>query len=77
MKKAYVLEIEDATNLGGPMGTEYTSTVGIELFETESAAKKYAEQHCKKEKGEWVKSGDHSSWDAGGFIYTIRIQEVR
>ena len=72
------LEIEDATNLGGPMGTEHTTTIGTEYFSTVDKAKQWAnKQKVNSWAPKWGKYGKEWAADVGCRIYTIRIVEVR
>jgi hypothetical protein len=50
MKPVFQLTCEDASNLGGPMGSEYTTTLWTELFTEREKAVKYAVDWCKKRK---------------------------
>lgn len=75
--KVFELKSENLTNLGGPMGSEYTTTNWRKLFETEEAAKKYAEKNYGR-KIKWVKSGKHTrSPDLSYVMYHIKEVKVK
>jgi hypothetical protein len=65
-----ILICEDATHLGGPMGTEYTTPLWAKSFDDVAMAKRYAEKHFKK-RIDWC--GHAKSWsaDVGCYIYNI------
>lgn len=44
----YKAVAEDLTNLGGPMGTEYTTTIFRKYFKSRKRAKEYCEKHYRK-----------------------------
>lgn len=70
----FILEIEDLTNLGGPMGTEYT-TSEYKYFNNQDNAKRYAEKHYDsgKTRIEWSRRDNYiTSGDLGSVMYTIR-----
>ncbi len=69
--KIYMLTCEDASHLGGPMGTEYTTTMWNKLFNSVELAKKHAEDFTKQ-KGDWSREEGYWSWDAGAYIFIIR-----
>ena len=48
MTTFYELVCEDYTHLGGPMGSEYTTTIFRKAFSTVGKAKKYAENDHQK-----------------------------
>lgn len=51
--KVFQLECEDASGLGGPMGTETTSTIFTKLFSSREKAHAYAEKDAKKRNAGW------------------------
>jgi hypothetical protein len=67
----YNLECEDASHLGGPMGTEYTTTLWVKPFASMQAAKKYAVKYAKRGKDEPPPDWKKRSWDAGAYIFTV------
>lgn len=56
----YCLKSENLTHLGGPMGSEYTTTNFCKYFSSVSKAKDYAEKDYKKTRGQekiiWIKT---------------------
>ena len=50
MKRAFVLQCDDHSHLGGPMGTEYVTSMWVRIFGTREKAVNYAIKYCK-EKG--------------------------
>ena len=72
----YNLICEDASHLGGPMGTEYTTHVFTKSFTTPKRAKQHAEEYVG-EKIEWTKrkTGEWSA-DARTHIFHIKGQQV-
>lgn len=67
--KFYVLENQDLTNLGGPMGTEQVATRWLRYFRTASAAKKAAEKDFKKTI-KWKKAGK-DKFTSGDLLHTM------
>ena len=59
--KIYQLTSENLTGLGGPMGSEHTSTNWQRFFRSIASAKRIAAKDYKKEGGEekieWVRDG--------------------
>jgi len=78
----YQLTSENLTNLGGPMGSEYTYPNWSKLFESVEGAKKYAEtdyktQTKKKVTWDWVEEKDSfRSPDLCFVMYHIRKERV-
>jgi len=79
----YLLICEDASNLGGPMGSEYTTHVFSKVFSSLQSAKDYAKAHRERRGGKWPdwaewKRDRKTHWhvDAGTHIYKIDYQEV-
>jgi hypothetical protein len=84
----YMLESEDLTHLGGPMGSEYTTTNFRKYFSSVKKAKEYAEQDYKRNVNvterhseiEWKKwnskTGYTNSGDLSFVMYTIARIEV-
>lgn len=78
----YELKCEDASALGGPMGTEQTEFLWNELHKKKETAQKAALKHRKtslyggKVDADWKKNGKQLVWDAGSYIYTISKKEV-
>ena len=81
-KKVYLLECEDASGMGGPMGTEYTEHLWTKPFSSIEKAKKYAEEFIEKYwgKGEvsvsWKKYPGYVFWDARSHGFTIKPQYI-
>ena len=76
----YSLRRSDASHLGGPMGSEYTTTDWVKLFDSEKKAKEFAKGDAGRQP-EWKEGlliGDvrYLTWDAGSHIYTIKKEEV-
>ena len=75
----WTLEAEDLSHLGGPMGTEYTTTMFVRNFGTLEEAKTYAIRHYKGPI-KWLR--ERSAWTSGDLLwveYTItplRFEEV-
>ncbi len=78
----YTLTSENLTNLGGPMGTEYTYPNWVKVFKTVAAAKKYAAADYRrntlhKMKWEWIKEGTgFRTPDLGFVMYHIKKEKV-
>ena len=73
----YSLTREDLSNIGAPMGREYSTTDWIKLFSSIHKAKKYAQKDYDnidgREKFEWTrKYGEWNSGDLLSKMYTIR-----
>lgn len=72
-----VLICEDASHLGGPMGSEYTTEMWRKEFASVKDAKAYAEKDAEKYiDGNWSRKWTkHSTgnwgWDARAVIYTV------
>jgi hypothetical protein len=87
-KKIFNLVCEDASHLGGPMGTEYTEYMWSKLFSSKEKAKAYAEKFSgvkskslrwKEEEEyepEWQRDGKELSWDSGPYVFTIKEEKV-
>jgi len=76
--KVYNLACEDASHLGGMMGTEYTTHMFSRLFTTLEKAQKYAESYGSgfPEWASWEQDKKHYWCDSGAFIWTITPQDV-
>jgi len=87
-KHRYILTCEDASHLGGPMGTEYTTHVFSKGFGSISDAQQYAtdyqgKQYRKDYEGQrWPKyatwrdwKDGHISCDSGLYIWTIKEEK--
>jgi hypothetical protein len=74
MKNEFVWEVkrEDATNLGGPMGTEYTTFIETRLFGTKIKAWKYLEKIAKR----YDEKLDKKNWKGNKFGQDIRCEIV-
>jgi hypothetical protein len=81
----YNLTCEDASHLGGPMGTEYTTHVFTKPFTTLQKAKDYAKKYHKGSKLEFIWP-EYAKWeqdssvrwhvDAGAYIFEIKKEKV-
>jgi hypothetical protein len=80
----FQLESENLSHLGGPMGSEYTTTNFTKPFGSLVAAKEYAEKDYRKQAG---KNGNEIKWvrensthvrteDMGFVMYHIRRTPV-
>jgi hypothetical protein len=74
----YKLTSENLSNLGGPMGSEYTTTNWEKYFKTIPAAKAYAEKDYskseKRSKIKWTRGdvrGSLTSGDLSWVMYDI------
>jgi hypothetical protein len=91
-REVYVVEIEDASQpkparltwVGGPMGSEYTTPAGTEVFESEENARAWVEKKTKRgiHPRQWQTVTRNLkpigiSFDAGAYIYTIKRQSVQ
>lgn len=76
------LTSENLTNLGGPMGTEYTFPSWTKHFTDADKAKAFAEADYEKSRGKlppikWKKTkGGFSSGDLGWVMYHINEVQV-
>lgn len=83
LQKVAILICEDASNLGGPMGTEFTTEMWKKTFPSVEAAKEYAEKDANKyiDKNWSRKWTRHSTglwgWDARAVVYTIETLKVK
>lgn len=71
----YTLISENLTGLGGPMGSERTTTNWRKHFRSEENAKKYAEEDYRKKAGrpgvrklKWIETGNAQRTDDLGFV---------
>lgn len=74
MKTVYSLTSENLTNLGGPMGSEYTYDNWVKYFSSIETAKRYAEKNYNGSRGEikWKKRGKKlETQDLGYVMYHI------
>lgn len=69
------LTAEDHSHLGGPMGTEYTTTLWTKLFTTRSGAKNYVE-HKESRPIKWHKGRGILTTDLGHIGYNITSKRV-
>ena len=44
----YIVEMEDLSNLGGPMGTEYTESLGTRMFSSRAKAVSFCRKLAEK-----------------------------
>jgi len=79
IQKIYNLTCEDATHLGGPMGTEYTTHMWTKPFSSIDKSREYAENYVKDKQGKIVYKPDKNwlSWDAGTYCFNIKEQVVK
>ena len=76
--KIYILTCEDASHLGGPMGSEYTTPVETEIFKSLKSAQAYAEGKHWNDDSEWMSHRDgHWSADVLAYIWSIETKELR
>jgi hypothetical protein len=59
MKSLWMVTKEDLSHLGGPMGSEYTTTIWEKYFATEKEARAAIEKDMKKEKVD----PDNDAWE--------------
>lgn len=81
--RVWELEIEDLTHLGGPMGSEYTTTVSVQLFKTEKQALAAAkDDHRRRFKNQepfpdvYIDTPERKTYDAMSVGYVIRCRNV-
>lgn len=69
----YVVTVEDLTHLGGPMGTEYTTTLSARRFMEQTRALAYARKwlvrHLTESHARFL-GGNPPSWEVGGNTIT-------
>lgn len=73
-RKSVILVCEDASHLGGPMGTEYTTHLFSKQFPSIEAAQNYAKEFEENfsEWATWKKSGENNLvCDSGPYIWKI------
>jgi hypothetical protein len=72
------LECEDASHLGGPMGTEHTTLVFTQPCRTLERAKEFAENYATTPRpATWQQdSRGNWSWDAVTHIFSIKALVV-
>jgi hypothetical protein len=75
MNKIYLLICEDASSLGGPMGSQHTDFMWIKPFSDRDKAKTYAEKYAKRKADKWngIKILE---WDSGPYYFTIKEEKV-
>ena len=74
----YMLTSEDLSHLGGPMGSEYTTTNYVKPFEDLEAAQEYAEKEYKRGKITWTKDKKKAKWCSGDLAFVMyNIEEVK
>lgn len=69
----YMLECQDASHLGGPMGTEYTTHMFSKLFRSVDAAKRWAKDYQKSNWPKWAKWTWHSGSKSSYWVCDARI----
>jgi len=80
----FILTCEDASHLGGPMGTEYTTHMFSKPFASLESAQRFAEKYSDDHGGlaskemKWTKDWYRERWaeDASKFIFVIKKDEV-
>ena len=73
----FQLTSEDLSNLGGPMGTESTTTNFSKPFSTLEKAQKYASRDYTSGKIEWRKNG-RNKWTSGDLAYVMySIEKIK
>jgi len=70
------VEVEDLTHLGGPMGTEYTTTTATKMFSTIEKAIIWIEKQVilsghKPSEVLYINKPDLKSWDCGYIGYSL------
>ena len=75
-ESGFILVCEDASHLGGPMGSEYTEHVFSKVFPSSMEAQEYAVKYQDKkhwpEWAEWnMQSNGSLTCDSGRYIWTI------
>ena len=77
--EVYNLTCEDASHLGGPMGTEYTTHVFTKPFTTLQKAKQHAHKYQKNwpEHAKWIQDSP-IRWhvDSGAYIFEVKKMKV-
>jgi hypothetical protein len=73
--KLFMLIAEDASHLGGPMGSEYTTHMWSKPFSSVEKARAYAEKFAKR-RASICRWNIGSSWDAGWVTFDIKKVEV-
>jgi hypothetical protein len=72
----YVATVEDASHLGGPMGSEYTVPIAQKTFTTYDKALKWLEQWNDGEPlGEAVAQSSGTSWGWDIRVYIVHIDK--
>lgn len=77
--KVFVLESEDLSRLGGPMGTERTTVNFMRIFKSPASAMAYAQKDYGKRSIRWKKHPKRQEWSSGDLLhvmYTIYETEV-
>lgn len=76
--EVYNLTCEDASHLGGPMGTEYTTHVFTKPFTTLQKAKDYAKKYQKNwpEHAEWIQDSK-TRWHVDSSAYIFEINKTK
>jgi hypothetical protein len=76
--QTYVLHCEDASHLGGRMGTEYTTLLFTKVFKNLNDAKNFPSQYQKDilNWASWEKYEDRWVMDSGQYIWTIELQSI-
>lgn len=84
-RKVWILEINDNSRLGGPMGMKRQELLGVRLFATPEGAALCAKDYYEKKYGrgtwdpKWSKellSRDCRLVDTALFAFEIRLEEV-
>jgi hypothetical protein len=76
--KIFILECEDLSHLGGPMGTEYTTPVFTEIFSSVKKAKEYAETFYWPAYCAWLKNTNSIIlWVADASCYGYKIKKAK
>lgn len=74
----FILSCEDASHLGGPMGTEYTTHLFSKVFSSVDKAKEFAQSYQKiwPTWAKWYTDGTKYWVDSGTYIWKIAPVEI-
>jgi hypothetical protein len=78
MQKIYSLTCEDASSLGGPMGSEHTTHLFTKPFSSFEKAYDCAKKFAHLDSIDWTKIEYKSEWsaDTGAYIFKIKLEKV-
>jgi hypothetical protein len=80
-EKLWKVEVEDLSHLGGPMGSEYTTTIDIKWFKTYEGAFEWMKKDAKKRKAKnsddgwepYINEKNHKTWDCLSIGYDFQF----